>query len=566
MIAPVSAEFLAICQSQLQGLVQGLGASWTILYIPEEWLDASLSNLIPIAMYPEAAPGLVGLLPRLIPGPESGGDRSRDDGVANAVTGPMVIPQRLSLASAGGWVLGAQPIEAASASAQPARSAQQATQSVQPAPFAQPAQSTQPAQATQPAQPLRSTKSARKKKQLPSGLPEVGDAGSSVRQLLQPLHYNQRLMGVLMVARREGEDWSEQDYAQMEQVAATLAAACGLEQRSQWWQGQLEQHELAQERQQDVLDNLIHQLRNPLTALRTFGKLLLRRLQADDPNRSAAEAIVRESDRLQGLLQQLQATVEDLTLLAPVEGSGWSAPAAAGAPVTPLLLSAASPSATPSPTAMSGLDSGVGMALPAPISPAVSLDLVGKAGPVANAGPVQNPLGREPLSLSACEMVAIVALLLPSFEAIAQDQGQVLLAELITPLSALQGNSTALQEVLSNLLENALKYSSQGGTIALRVSQPLTAPGWQYVDVCDDGPGIPSGDLPHVFERHYRGVQSQGAKGGTGLGLAIVAALVQQMGGTIEVLSPAPWRPIGSATDGPGTLFRVKLRLADWPL
>ncbi len=527
MIAPVSSEFLAICQSQLQGLVQGLGASWTILYIPEEWLDASLTNLIPIAMYPEAAPELAGLLPRLVPGPDLAADRSSnprafrsEPGLVNPPDLASPLPTTLPTTWPEAWPE-TLPATQPSRSASPTANAPTANAPTTNSPTTNsPATNSQRLSASRlPAQALA-----------PLGLPDSGTSSSPTRQLLQPLHYDQRLMGVLMVAR-EGEDWSDQDYAQMEQVATTLAAACGLEQRSQWWQSQLEQQELAQERQQDILDNLIHQFRNPLTALRTFGKLLLRRIQADDPNRGTAEAIIRESDRLQGLLQQIQATVEDLTLLDPVEGHGWPVPASSNATASPLLLPAAPPGLPQPPASHSAL-------------------------------PPSNPLGREALSLSACELTAIAAPLLPSFEAIAQDQGQVLQTELIAPLAPVQGNPAALQEVLSNLLENALKYSPPDGTIALRISPPATDPDWQWLEVCDDGPGIPPGDLSHVFERHYRGVQAQGPKGGTGLGLAIVAALVQQMGGTIEVLSPAPWQPLGSRSDRPGTLFRVKLRWA----
>ena len=62
--------------------------------------------------------------------------------------------------------------------------------------------------------------------------------------------------------------------------------------------------QMIQEKQQDLLDSLLHQFRNPLTALRTFGKLLMKRLQPGDKNREVATSIVRESERLQELLQK----------------------------------------------------------------------------------------------------------------------------------------------------------------------------------------------------------------------------------------------------------------------
>jgi signal transduction histidine kinase len=59
------------------------------------------------------------------------------------------------------------------------------------------------------------------------------------------------------------------------------------------------------------------------------------------------------------------------------------------------------------------------------------------------------------------------------------------------------------------------------------------------IAISDTGPGIPSQDLEHLFERHYRGVQASTAIPGTGLGLAIAKELIEQMHGEIEVFSPA---------------------------
>ena len=70
------------------------------------------------------------------------------------------------------------------------------------------------------------------------------------------------------------------------------------------------------------------------------------------------------------------------------------------------------------------------------------------------------------------------------------------------------------------------------------------------VDIADTGPGIAAGDLPHVFDRFYRGSAARrGAPGGAGLGLAIVASLVEAMGGTVSVRS----------TPGQGTTFSIRL-------
>ena len=107
--------------------------------------------------------------------------------------------------------------------------------------------------------------------------------------------------------------------------------------------------------------------------------------------------------------------------------------------------------------------------------------------------------------------------------------------------TVIAGIPARLDRAVSNLLENAAKYSPPGAPVhvALRDSQLV---------VRDHGPGIHSDDLPHVFDRFYRGAEAR-AQPGSGLGLAIVRQVVEQHGGTV---SAEP------ATDG-GTLIRVCL-------
>ena len=92
-----------------------------------------------------------------------------------------------------------------------------------------------------------------------------------------------------------------------------------------------------------------------------------------------------------------------------------------------------------------------------------------------------------------------------------------------------EADRTATVRIVSNLLDNALKFSPEGSaiTIAVRDEDPLVA-----VEVCDDGPGIAAQDLDRVFERFYKAEHSR-ADGGAGLGLAIVKHLVQAHGGTV---------------------------------
>ena len=96
-------------------------------------------------------------------------------------------------------------------------------------------------------------------------------------------------------------------------------------------------------------------------------------------------------------------------------------------------------------------------------------------------------------------------------------------------------DARALDQVLGNLLDNALKYTEPGGTIEVVVEERL---GRVRISVADSGIGIPPEDTARIFERFYRVDRARSrALGGTGLGLSIVKHLVQAMGGEISVKS-----------------------------
>jgi signal transduction histidine kinase len=93
-----------------------------------------------------------------------------------------------------------------------------------------------------------------------------------------------------------------------------------------------------------------------------------------------------------------------------------------------------------------------------------------------------------------------------------------------------------MTQVLVNLLDNALRYTPEGGWIHLSADQVQE---WVEISIHDSGPGIPAEDLEHLFERFYRGDKSrQREEGGSGLGLAIAKSLVESQGGEIRVESP----------------------------
>jgi signal transduction histidine kinase len=102
-----------------------------------------------------------------------------------------------------------------------------------------------------------------------------------------------------------------------------------------------------------------------------------------------------------------------------------------------------------------------------------------------------------------------------------------------------------VRQVVANLVSNALRHAPvPGSQVVVSAAQKGEA---LEIAVADDGPGIPADDLPHVFDRFWRG--EQGRAGGSGLGLAIARELVAAHGGRIWVES-AP---------GKGTVFRLTL-------
>ena len=108
----------------------------------------------------------------------------------------------------------------------------------------------------------------------------------------------------------------------------------------------------------------------------------------------------------------------------------------------------------------------------------------------------------------------------------------------------------ALRQVLSNVLENAARYTPAGGSVAVRARRQR---GDVVIEVADTGPGIPGEHLPRIFERFYRVDAARSRElGGTGLGLAIVKHLVEAHGGRVEAESRL----------GAGTTIRVTLPAA----
>jgi two-component system phosphate regulon sensor histidine kinase PhoR len=97
------------------------------------------------------------------------------------------------------------------------------------------------------------------------------------------------------------------------------------------------------------------------------------------------------------------------------------------------------------------------------------------------------------------------------------------------------GDPGQLRQTLVNLIDNAVKYTPEGGSVEVRVG---TVPGGFRITVTDTGEGIAAEHLPRVFDRFYRVDKARSRElGGTGLGLAIVKGIVEGHGGRVELTS-----------------------------
>jgi two-component system, OmpR family, phosphate regulon sensor histidine kinase PhoR len=129
----------------------------------------------------------------------------------------------------------------------------------------------------------------------------------------------------------------------------------------------------------------------------------------------------------------------------------------------------------------------------------------------------------------------------------ANKKRQELHVEIAPHLPALSGDPDYLERAVANLVENAIKYTPEGGEVTVSARQDENE---IIIDVTDNGIGIPQADLPRIFERFYRVDRSRSREmGGTGLGLSIVKHIAQAHHGRVEVTS----------TPGSGSTFRLIL-------
>ncbi|OZH55965.1 hypothetical protein AFK68_01220, partial [Hydrocoleum sp. CS-953] len=517
MLMPTSTEFIGLCRSQI-ALVSSWGASLSIVYLTEKLVEGGEAKLIPIIADPE------------IP----------QDGEVNSVlkvTSEIQTLENLPKLSAAPLTIGKNsPILEASNGTKESNTGWEKNY-----PWQQ-------------------------------------------RQIVLPLIHDGVVMGLLVTAR-EDRPWNQKEKTQIQQVAHTIAIACILDQRSEWLKRQFQQQQQLQSEQFDTMHNILHQLKSPLTALRTFGKLLLKRFLPEDKNWNIANSILRESDRLRELIEQIDKTQQQQLQSEQFDTMHnilhqLKSPLTALRTFGKLLLKRFLPEDKNWNIANSILRESdrlrelieqidktvdVGeeiLSIPAESEYLQSTTKNEDIEEIIDAHQEANqktlPLRLLPGAnfLESVSVQQVLDPLLVSAKAIADESNIDLQVDVPKNLPIVQANYKALREVLSNIIDNALKYTPKEGNIYIKLATLSPQPNHPQsinsetetmlaIAISDTGYGIPSQDLEHLFERNYRGEKAKTNIPGTGLGLVIARNLIDEMQGKIQVYSPVDtqWLP-----------------------
>ncbi|MCU0538142.1 MAG: ATP-binding protein, partial [Hydrococcus sp. Prado102] len=141
----------------------------------------------------------------------------------------------------------------------------------------------------------------------------------------------------------------------------------------------------------------------------------------------------------------------------------------------------------------------------------------------------------NPQDLKEIDIVVLMQSLVDEYKTLTQELNLNFIVHLPPAPVKLKVDPDLLKQALKNLLDNACKYTASGDTVTLKVSTKLRR---AFIEVEDNGIGIPAEDIPHIFERFYRVDTARSRQtGGFGLGLAIAQQIIEAHGGQITVES-----------------------------
>ncbi len=226
-------------------------------------------------------------------------------------------------------------------------------------------------------------------------------------QLILPLIYQNIVLGLLATTRKNSP-WQSTEILQIKEITNTIAIARILEEKQQITETKLTQLQQFRQLENDHLDDFLHQLRNPLTAIHTFAKLLLKRLLIDDPNYNISQSIYRESDRIKELIadfsQQWQG--KDLEEIVTLN------------------------------------------------NPHTSFFLTEKIE-----------------HLETVNILSIIEPIIENIKIIAQEKNIAILENINIQTESILTNQKALREIINNLLDNAVKYTPNNGKVKIEMEE-----------------------------------------------------------------------------------------------
>ena len=380
--------------------------------------------------------------------------------------------------------------------------------------------------------------------------------GTGAGALSVPLFSGSQTTGVLLVypsvTRRKDQDsvWTAADRDQVARAAKTLSLALSMD----------AERAASEQRQQvfaEALSDSLHQVKNPLQALRTYGKLLQQRIADIDGDiggdrgtgtRKLSELtdhLMIQGDRLTARLQPMDAMIDEYT-----ESSRQLALMPA---MTPNSTSTSiSRWATPLLPYQNDTKTTSAMVAADELNAAAVGRTTGGGGSASLSLQSSSFSSLSILSDFDCEMTFVSDVLAPTFEsfrAIAQDQNVKFIIEEDVDLPGVRANADALQEAVNNVIDNAIKYvklpkpgSKKEANLRPKVRVRIFAnkdsdDSGVTILVEDNGPGIPEEGQESIFQRGYRDPSTQQLDG-SGIGLHIARELIRKMGGALRIVKP----------------------------
>jgi len=350
--------------------------------------------------------------------------------------------------------------------------------------------------------------------------------------------------------------WTDEDKAQIRRMGETVAMALCLD--SDRYQNQIKTEDF----QVAIADNL-HQVKNPVQALRTFTKLLQRNLATDGDGKDIQlerliENMVVQSDRIIQNLSSIDSVLDAIEdgrsssssyqrLLSPMERRSLAlqeTPRKQSKSINPKLMSTSS--------YLVKLSTPVENDATYPQTQSKSRNRVPVVGGDSNEDQLQ--IGFLPDNLQS---------VLSAYKVIAEENGiqfEVYGMEDNAELPGVTLRPNMLQEAVTNVLDNAIKYVTLGcygnwnvknpsPKIRVRIkSNSNDDPSGVMILVDDNGPGISLSDREAVFERGFRGQDAREVSPGTGIGLEICKAIITEMGGDLSVLDECSIESLGGTT------------------